>query len=147
MSGADSDVFVEADPDKLRQVILNLVTNSLKFTPAGGTIKIDTRVADDRVVIKVSDTGIGISRDNLPHVFEPFFQVDQGGTRRYPGVGLGLSIVRDAILAMNGDVAIDSEPGKGTVVTIYLPVDHSNAASATTQSSHSLDDPRESLLT
>ena len=145
--GADFDVFVEADPDKLRQVLLNLVTNSLKFTPAGGSIEIDTRVADDRVVIKVSDTGIGISRDNLPHVFEPFFQVDQGGTRRYPGVGLGLSIVRDAILAMNGDVAMDSEPGKGTVVTIELPVDHSNSTSATAPSSHSLDDSRESLLT
>ena len=73
--------------------------------------------------------------------------MDQGGTRRYPGVGLGLSIVRDAILAMNGDVAMDSEPGKGTVVTIGLPVDHSNSTSATAPSSHSLDDSRESLLT
>ncbi|HMA21582.1 MAG TPA: HAMP domain-containing sensor histidine kinase, partial [Gemmatimonadaceae bacterium] len=144
---ADSDVFVQADPDKLRQVLLNLVTNSLKFTPSGGTISVDTHVTDARVVIRVSDTGIGISRDNLPHVFEPFFQVDQGGTRRYPGVGLGLSIVRDAVLAMNGDVAIDSEPGKGTVVTIQLPVDHSNSTSATTPSPHSLDDPRESMLT
>jgi signal transduction histidine kinase len=77
--------------------------------------------APDSVVIKISDTGIGISPDNLKHVFEPFFQVDQGGTRRYPGVGLGLAIVRDAVLAMNGDVKIESEVDKGTTVLIKLP--------------------------
>ncbi len=116
-----SDLAVQADPDKLRQVLLNLVTNSIKFTSSGGIISISADRQNDRVKIDVEDTGIGISDSNLEHVFEPFFQVDQGGTRKYPGVGLGLSIVRDVVLAMNGDVEIDSEEGKGTTVSILLP--------------------------
>jgi signal transduction histidine kinase len=119
----------QADPDKLRQILLNLATNAIKFTPEGGTISIDADHGPGGVLIKVSDTGIGISPENLQHVFEPFFQVDQGGTRRYPGVGLGLSIVRDAALAMNGDVGVESEVGKGTTVSIRLPsADSQNAA-------------------
>jgi len=116
-----SDLAVRADPDKLRQVLLNLITNSIKFTPAGGTVSILAERDRERVAIKVRDTGIGISAANLGHVFDPFFQVDQGGTRRYPGVGLGLSIVRDVVLAMDGDVEIESEKGEGTTVTVMLP--------------------------
>ena len=115
------DIAVHADPDKLRQVILNLATNAIKFTPASGTVSITAARDEKRIRIDVRDTGIGISAANLTHVFEPFFQVDQGGTRKYPGVGLGLSIVRDVVLAMNGDVEIDSEPGNGTTVSVLLP--------------------------
>jgi signal transduction histidine kinase len=117
----DSGLVAYADPGKLRQILLNLITNAIKFTPDGGSISVVAEPAPDSVVIKISDTGIGISPDNLKHVFEPFFQVDQGGTRRYPGVGLGLAIVRDAVLAMNGDVKIESEVDKGTTVLIKLP--------------------------
>ena len=116
-----SDLAVRADPDKLRQVLLNLVTNSIKFTAPNGSVSIIAERERERVKINVTDTGIGISPENLAHVFEPFFQVDQGGTRKYPGVGLGLSIVRDVVLAMEGDVEIESEPGKGTTVTVLLP--------------------------
>jgi signal transduction histidine kinase len=115
------ELAVRADPDKLRQVLLNLVTNSIKFTPANGSVSIFAERDRDRVRIDVMDTGIGISAANLGHVFDPFFQVDQGGTRKYPGVGLGLSIVRDVVLAMDGDVEIESEPGKGTTVSVLLP--------------------------
>jgi signal transduction histidine kinase len=100
----DSGLVAYADPGKLRQILLNLITNAIKFTPDGGSISVVAEPAPDSVVIKISDTGIGISPDNLKHVFEPFFQVDQGGTRRYPGVGLGLAIV-----------------DKGTTVLIKLP--------------------------
>jgi signal transduction histidine kinase len=117
----DPSLCVHADPDKLRQILLNLVTNAMKFTPAEGTITILAARDGDNAKISVSDTGIGISEDNLAQVFDPFFQVDQGGTRKYPGVGLGLSIVRDAVLAMNGDVRIESALGKGTKVTLLLP--------------------------
>lgn len=116
-----SEFAVRADPDKLRQVLLNLVTNSIKFTPPSGSISIFAEREHGRVKINVRDTGIGISPENLRHVFDPFFQVDQGGTRKYPGVGLGLSIVRDVVLAMDGDVEIESEPGKGTTVSVLLP--------------------------
>lgn len=114
------DPFVRADPDKLRQVLLNLVTNAMKFTPAGGSISTGAEVVGDTVRIFVTDTGIGIASENVRRVFDPFFQVDQGGTRKYPGVGLGLSIVRDSVFAMGGDVAIESEPGKGTTVVVTL---------------------------
>jgi len=117
----DPSLCVHADPDKLRQILLNLVTNAMKFTPAEGTITILAGRDGDNTKISVSDTGIGISEENLAQVFDPFFQVDQGGTRKYPGVGLGLSIVRDAVLAMNGDVRIESALGKGTKVTVLLP--------------------------
>ena len=123
ISDIPSDIAVYADPDKLRQVLLNLVTNAIKFTPPRGGVSISSGRDSDsgRVKIDVRDTGIGISSKNLGHVFDPFFQVDQGGTRKYPGVGLGLSIVRDVVLAMNGDVEIESEPGKGTTVSVLLP--------------------------
>jgi signal transduction histidine kinase len=117
----DSTMIVHADPDRLRQILLNLVTNSVKFTEPGGIIQIDAEPADQNIRIKVTDSGIGISEANLGHVFDPFFQVDQGGTRRHPGVGLGLSIVRDIVLAMSGEVDMTSEPGKGTTVSISLP--------------------------
>ena len=121
MSNPDPELYVQADPDKLRQVLLNLVTNAIKFTPKAGEISVSAFRKGDDVIFVVTDTGIGIAADNLSRVFDPFFQVDQGGTRRYPGVGLGLSIVRDAVLAMNGDIAIESELGKGTKVTVTLP--------------------------
>lgn len=116
----DEDPFVRADPDKLRQAVLNLVTNAMKFTPAGGSITTGAEVDGDTVRIFVADTGIGIASENVRRVFDPFFQVDQGGTRKYPGVGLGLSIVRDSVFAMGGDVAIESEPGRGTTVFVTL---------------------------
>jgi len=121
ISDISPDLAVYADPDKLRQVLLNLVTNAMKFTPPKGGISISSERDRGRVKIDVRDTGIGISSANLSRVFDPFFQVDQGGTRKYPGVGLGLSIVRDVVLAMNGDVEIESEPGKGTTVSVFLP--------------------------
>ena len=125
---ADPLLVAHADSAKLRQIILNLVTNAIKFTPEGGSISVAAEHAGRSVVIKVSDTGIGISPDNVKHVFDPFFQVDQGGTRRYPGVGLGLAIVRDAVLAMNGDVTIESEVDRGTTVRIELPSAESQLA-------------------
>jgi signal transduction histidine kinase len=116
----DPSLAVHADADKLRQVLVNLVTNATKFTNPPGTVSMSARDEGDRVYLSVSDTGIGIPADHLPNVFQPFFQVDQGATRRYAGVGLGLSIVRELVLAMDGEVSIDSEVGRGTRVTIAL---------------------------
>ena len=93
----------------------------MKFTQAGGSITLDGHVADNGIQISVTDTGIGIPEASVEKVFDPFFQVDQGDTRRYPGLGIGLSIVRDAVLAMQGGVRIESIEGKGTTVFITLP--------------------------
>ena len=115
------ELSVLADPDKLRQVLLNLVTNAIKFTDASGSITLAADDEKDRVRISVADTGIGIPAEQLVRVFDPFFQVHQGATRKYGGVGLGLSIVREVVSAMQGDVSIESVPGKGTTVSVSLP--------------------------
>ena len=117
----DHGLVVRADFDKLRQILVNLVSNAIKFTDAPGLIEVNAKCADSGVRLSVSDTGIGIPEDQLERVFSPFFQIYQGPTRRYPGLGLGLSIVRDIAQAMDGDVEIESTVGKGTRVTVLLP--------------------------
>lgn len=121
-SGCDPALEVLADSVKLRQILLNVVGNSIKFTPPHGRIELSAALSGDRVMICVSDSGIGIPPDKIDRVFEPFFQVQAGTTRKYDGVGLGLAISRDFVQAMGGDIRIRSAPGKGCAVTIDLPV-------------------------
>lgn len=118
---APADVAVFADRERLRQVLLNVVSNAIKFTPAGDIAMRATRDGSGHVELKVSDTGIGIPARQLEHVFEPFVQAEHGPARTYPGVGLGLSVVRNLVAAMNGEVRIASEVGRGTIVSIVLP--------------------------
>ena len=105
---------------KLRQILLNVLGNAIKFTPPRGRIELSALQKNDRVSIRVADTGIGIAADKIGRVFEPFFQAQTGTTREYPGVGLGLAIARDFARAMGGDINIESTPGTGSVVTIEL---------------------------
>jgi signal transduction histidine kinase len=121
----DRDLEVRADPVKLRQILLNIVGNAIKFTPAGGSIRLAAADRGDNVVVTVSDTGIGVAPDKLARIFEPFFQVDTGTTREYPGVGLGLAIARDLARAMGGDVYFESAVSRGSVVSIVLPRNNS----------------------
>ncbi len=116
----DPGILVRADPERLRQVLLNLLGNAIKFTPTGGDIHVATMPGEDVVRVSVSDTGIGIPADQLPRVFEPFFQVDSGTTRSHAGIGLGLAIARDLARAMGGEVLLASEPGRGTTATLEL---------------------------
>jgi len=118
---ADDTLSVRADPEKLRQILLNFLANAIKFTGQGGRIRVG---ADDRgefVRIWVRDSGIGIPDDQISHVFEPFFQVERGPTRRYSGIGLGLAIARDLARAMDGEVQLESTVGDGTTVSVLLP--------------------------
>jgi signal transduction histidine kinase len=108
------------DVEKARQILLNLLSNAVKFTPKGGTIRVGCLVRPDWVDIFVSDTGIGIARDKIEAVFEPFVQVrsyssGQGGT------GLGLAISRDLAHALGGELSVRSTPGKGSTFTLSLP--------------------------
>src|ERR1700687_6204025 len=112
--------MVRADPVKLRQILLNVLGNAIKFTPPLGRIELTARRSGDRVAICVSDTGIGIEPKKIDRVFEPFFQVHAGRTREYAGVGLGLAISRDFARAMGGDIKVESAAGKGSAVTIEL---------------------------
>jgi signal transduction histidine kinase len=116
----DPALSVRADLGKLRQILLNLLANAVKFTGDGGRIGMGTARERDRIRIWVSDTGIGIPSDQLERVFEPFYQVDRGMTRNYPGIGLGLAIARDFARAMGGELRMESELGKGSTASVEL---------------------------
>ena len=120
-SPGEEGLTVLADAEKVRQVLLNLLANSVKFTNSGGRIDI-TCDADDRTVrIHVRDTGIGIPADRLETIFEPFVQVNRSLTRQTEGTGLGLAISRDLARGMNGDLTVESLPGVGSTFTLILP--------------------------
>ncbi len=112
---------VRADSEKVQQVILNLLTNAIKFTNEGGQITMTCRPNGELVEVIVADTGRGISPDHLERVFEPFVQVDTRLTRASEGVGLGLAISRDLARGMHGDLTIKSELGKGSAFILTLP--------------------------
>jgi signal transduction histidine kinase len=118
----DDLLSVRADPEKLRQILLNFLANAIKFTPQGGRINVGADHREKFVRLWVSDTGIGIPSDQIAHVFEPFFQVEQGTTRRYPGIGLGLAIARDLAHVMDGELRLESTAGTGTTISLLLPV-------------------------
>jgi signal transduction histidine kinase len=118
---ADNRLVALADPDKLRQILLNLVANGVKFTPEGGRITVGAERDENRIRLWVTDTGIGIPSDQLESVFEPFFQVDHGVARKYPGMGLGLAIARDLARAMNGELWMESTVGAGSTAWLVLP--------------------------
>jgi signal transduction histidine kinase len=111
---------VKVDPARLRQVLLVLLDNALRYTPAGGTIWVGAQIQDRQVAISVADNGSGIPDKDLPYVFERFYQVSGQGSEGH-GNGLGLSIAKGLVEAQHGTISIASQPGKGTTVTIYLP--------------------------
>jgi signal transduction histidine kinase len=119
---ANPRLAVHADPAMLQQILASLASNAVKYTGDGGTITLAADEDDDgKVRISVRDTGVGIRKDELKRVFEPFFQADSGTTRQYSGIGLGLTIARDLARRMEGEVTIASEEGKGTSAMVELP--------------------------
>jgi signal transduction histidine kinase len=113
---------VPADLGKLKQMLLNLVSNAVKFTPEGGTVKIGARRLADSVEIFVSDNGIGIADSDQKHLFEAFRQLDSNIARQQPGTGLGLALTKRFAELHGGWLALISEPGKGSVFTLTLPL-------------------------
>jgi signal transduction histidine kinase/DNA-binding response OmpR family regulator len=127
-SGASQIV---ADEGKLKQMILNLVSNAIKFTADGGTVTIKAARVADRMVISVADNGIGIAEKDIKRIFTEFQQVDSGANRTQQGTGLGLALTRSFAALHGGEVRVESEPGKGSRFTIDIPVDaHSRRVSA-----------------
>ncbi len=112
---------IEADRDRLEQVLTNLVSNAVDFTPAGGRFEIGAEAVPGGVVLAVRDTGVGIPPDDLPRIFERFYRVDKARSREYGGTGLGLAIARELVEAHGGRIAIDSTLGEGTTVRVTLP--------------------------
>ncbi|MBL8584878.1 MAG: PAS domain-containing sensor histidine kinase [Rhizobiaceae bacterium] len=115
--------LVHADRRAVQQMLINLVANAIKFTPAQGKVTIGANRVGSRVHFWVSDTGIGISEEDLKRIGQPFTQVDNDYTRRFEGTGLGLSLVKGLVGLHKGTMSIESAPGEGTVVSISLPAD------------------------
>lgn len=120
-----SPVIVSVDRSRVRQLILNLITNAVKYTPRGGTIRLTLEggQADGRVLFSIADTGIGIAPGDLPHIFDRFWRADSARTRTSarPGAGLGLAICRWIAEAHGGTIDVQSRPGRGTTFTVRLP--------------------------
>ena len=117
----DEALAAQADADKVRQIIINLVSNAVKFTPAAGSIALDCETDDDAVRVFVRDSGVGIPKEKLQVVFEPFVQLDRSLTNVGEGAGLGLSISRDLARGMGGDLVAESTVGAGSTFILSLP--------------------------
>jgi PAS domain S-box-containing protein len=121
LGGRDSRAVMRSDPQKVRQIIINLLANAVKFTTTGG-VRLMAHVADSRVEFEVSDTGPGIALQHLDRVFDAFWQVDQRITRKAGGTGLGLSVARQLARLLGGDVSVRSTIGEGSVFRVELPL-------------------------
>ena len=120
---ANGEMNASADPDRLTQVLLNLISNALRHTPAGGVISIQCSVTSEQCVVAVQDTGEGIMPEDVPHVFDRFYRGDKSRARERGGTGLGLAITKSLIEAMNGSIGVESERGKGSRFWFTLPAD------------------------
>jgi heavy metal sensor kinase len=116
------DIRVEGDQVRLRQVVVNLLDNAIKYTPVGGTILVRVRAEADRAILEIVDTGIGISPAALPHVFDRFFRSAEAKAGRIEGTGLGLAIVQSIVEAHGGTVVAERKDSGGTVVRVGLPL-------------------------
>jgi signal transduction histidine kinase len=121
---SEPGAIILADVDKVQQILLNLLSNSIKFTPAGGSVSVSSVVNDETVDIHVADTGRGIPEDKLQVIFDPFVQVDQRRVRQQDGIGLGLSISRELSRGMGGDLTVESSLGHGSTFTLRIPARH-----------------------
>jgi PAS domain S-box-containing protein len=121
LSGHGSRAVMRSDPQKVRQIIINLLANAVKFTSTGH-VRLAAEVIDDRVRLEVADTGPGIAMEHLERVFDAFWQVDQRITRKTGGTGLGLSVARQLARLLGGDVSVRSVTGEGSVFTVDLPL-------------------------
>ncbi len=117
----DSTFTAYADPEKVQQILLNLLSNATKFTPAGGSITVQCGATAEEMAVEVTDTGPGIAAARVESIFEPFVQLDRVHRSSHEGTGLGLSISRDLARAMAGDLRVITSPGKGSTFILTLP--------------------------
>jgi len=119
----DGPVFIQADADALRRAILILLDNAVKYTPLGGSVSITLKTSDGFAVVSVSDTGIGIAKQEAAHIFDRFWRADKARSREQGGAGLGLSIAKWIVDIHGGSINVESEPGKGSIFQLRVPLD------------------------
>ncbi len=119
---APASVTITVDLNLMTRVIDNLVSNAIKYTPQGGTVRIDTSVTEQQIMICVADTGLGIPEHDLPHLFDAFYRVDHGEHQQEEGSGLGLSIVKTIVEHHDGTIEVQSKVGEGSIFRITLPI-------------------------
>jgi signal transduction histidine kinase len=129
------DIYYVGEPKRVEQILANLLSNAVKFTPRGGRVEADVKTevtpnGSEIVCYRITDNGIGIEANQVERIFEPFIQAEQGYTREYGGVGLGLAISRNLARTMGGDIEVQSEPGSGSTFTLWLPRSPSAEAAA-----------------
>jgi two-component system sensor histidine kinase VicK len=117
----DHSAFVEIDEDKLTQVLDNIISNALKYSPEGGKVTFSIEEKDEFIVVSVSDQGVGIPKENIDQIFERFYRVDKARTRKLGGTGLGLAIAKEMVEAHGGKIWAASTEGKGTTISFSLP--------------------------
>jgi cell cycle sensor histidine kinase DivJ len=135
MAGGDLPEII-ADKRALSQILLNLVSNAIRFTDRGGKVTLSARAEAAHITFAVEDSGVGISDDDLARVGEPYFQAGSSYDRRHGGTGLGLSIVKGLVRLHGGELSIRSRVGEGTRVTVRLPLDCERARPAITVAAH-----------
>lgn len=119
----DESLFVEIDPDKMTQVIDNIISNALKYSPDGGTVCFGIEKADDDIIVSIADEGMGIPQDMVKRIFDRFYRADRARSRAMGGTGLGLAIAKEMIQAHGGTIWAESEEGKGTTIFFTLPLE------------------------
>jgi signal transduction histidine kinase len=120
--------MMEGDQARLTQLLVNLIDNGLKYTPAGGTVTVSVDHKDGWIELRVADTGVGIPSHHLPHVFERFYRVDTARARTEGGTGLGLSICEWIVHAHGGEITVSSQVRRGTTFTVRLPLGNRRAS-------------------
>ncbi|MBV7505049.1 cell wall metabolism sensor histidine kinase WalK [Bacillus sp. sid0103] len=118
-------IFVEVDEDKMTQVLYNIISNALKYSPEGGQVTFSIKEMDDKIIVSISDQGVGIPKENIKNIFDRFYRVDKARTRKLGGTGLGLAIAKEMVNAHGGAIWATSEEGKGTKISFSLPYERS----------------------
>lgn len=115
--------LVNVDPDRMTQVLVNIIDNSLRYTPEGGMIRMSAQELRGKISLEIEDTGPGIPAEEIDHLFERFYRGDKSRQREAGGSGLGLAIAKSLVESQNGQITVESLPGQGAKFVITLPVD------------------------